>query len=90
MSVEIFDDRGGFVSGGYKAVEAPQCEANVTGNQPTYRKRMPSQCMRVSQYRIDGKCYCAFHAGQVALVRLLSSEKAAVASVPETGGHYDP
>lgn len=57
----------------YSKVETPQCEGSIVGPQPKYRLAGGTQCWRTSQYEIDGKYYCAFHAGKVALDRLLAN-----------------
>lgn len=71
MKAELIENRGGPNPSGYQPVQAPQCEGNVVGAQPSYRKSMPSQCMRASKYKLDGKHLCAFHAGQMALDHLI-------------------
>lgn len=59
----------------YQPVSTPQCEGNIVGPQPAYRKAGGEQCYRKSQYMLDGKPYCAFHAGRIALEALLVSSK---------------
>lgn len=56
----------------YQAVDTPQCVGEIIGLQPSYRKAQGKQCFRASAYELDGKPYCAFHAGRIALVALLA------------------
>jgi len=58
----------------YQAVNTPQCEGEIVGPQPSYRKAGGKQCWRRSAYELDGKTYCAFHAGRIALALLLKQQ----------------
>lgn len=55
-----------------RKTDLPQCEGQIVGPQPSYRRKDGDQCWRRSQYKIDGKSYCAFHAGRLALEALLA------------------
>jgi hypothetical protein len=83
MKAATIENRGGLQPGGYQPVQSPQCEADVVGLQPSYRKELPPRCMRSSQYLIDGKHYCGFHAGKMALDYLIRASAADQQTTPQ-------
>lgn len=52
----------------------PKCVGLIVGPQPLYRHKNGPECLRLAQYELDGKPYCAFHAGRIALDALLKAK----------------